>query len=1797
MNKIVTILVAALLFVLPAAHAQPSFSITPATINGNPGDTVSVSVVVSNFTEMLSIQYGIKWDAAVLQYVGVEDINLFSMVESNFNVNADGDFLSLSWFDGNTTGVTVPDGTAIYRMRFVVIGEANTATALTFAERPGLTIEFTAEGVGEVTNNTTTNNGQFGDPANNNTGGATGNTSPLISSISTGAGQNGTTVCVDISVGNFTDITSMNYSLVWDASVIQFTEVRNFNLAGLTQANFNTSNTSGGQLGVSWDNNAGLTIPNGNIYQACFNLIGNAGTSSNIAFGSAPTPISVTTTASTTDVGITQSTGVISVSNTPPPPPPTTGDNLVNIGNITAASGSEVCVPVTVNDFDEILSLQFSLQWDASILQLDGVQNLDALGLSESVFNQTQAASGRLAFAYSDPAALGVTLNDGTTIFELCFTVLGASGASSTITFTDTPTTRTFADNDGEKDLTQTNGSVTVSGGTPPPPPMNTDIVNIGTIQSPAGSTVCIPVTVNDFDLITSLQFSLEWDETVLEFTEVGAINLEQLAAGNISTAQAANGEVAVAWIDNSTQGVTLADGTAIFELCFRVIGQNGASTNVTFTDTPTERLVSDAVTNAEDSFVGGSGQFTVGTTVVDPPPPPMPSDTGLVNVTSVTAATGSTVCIPITVNDFTLVNSLQFSLNWDPNFLDFQEIQNISLDQLTTGNFNLSGTDNGEFAVAWLDNTTAGITLEDGSTIFEMCFDVLGTTVGETSTIAFSDTPVPQVFSDNTGELPFEGGSGVFTVGEGTIDPPPPPNPTDTALVNVASLTAAAGSNVCVPITVNNFDLVNSLQFSLSWDPSFVSFTEIQNITLDQLTAGNINTTEADNGQLGLAWLDNTTVGVTLADGASIFEVCYDVLGTDGMMTTIAFSDMPVPQVFSNGDGEFSFRGGDGVLTVGTDTVPPPPPDTMLVLDKLVNIPQVTVESGTDFCVPITVNDFDDLAALQFSLGWNQNIIEFTGVQNFGIEGLTLGANFNSLMAENGVLTFAWADPAAQGIDLTDGTVIFEACFSAIGANGTSTAIAFTDIPTPREAATSSVEVTFSQTDGLVIVDMGGDPCMGPITAIATPTNVSCNGDNDGAISLEVSGGDGTFTYTWSDPSIGNIPNPTGLAAGTYDVTITSCNGQQVKSDIPSASLTITEPPAIQVVATPQNATCFGLADGRINVSLSGGTLPYTYTWSDTTLAPDNRPVNASAGTYSLTITDASGCSTVTAGIVVSSPSEIVTSVTTTNASCSGLPDGTATLVPTGGSGGDYTYDWGNPAIIGASPTNVPAGNYSVTVTDGNQCTAIVPVTVMADVVLSGTVQVIEDACGDSNGGIQITPSGGTEPYSYAWAAGPVDIGDTNTAENIPTGTYTVTITDSEGCFFVETIEVGGPVATLAAGANVQNVDCPGDDAGSITLTATGGFSPYTFAWSNGANTATIDDLVEGDYTVTISDSKVCTYVETFTIAANSNMIVSVEVTKGAPDAEATATVTGGVEPYTYEWCDGQDGETATGLNEGMCTLTVIDALGCTVVQTFEVMNDNPIATITVSNPISCNAQEDGGLTVSVEGGNPDYTFNWSNGGRSATINNLSAGTYAVTVEDASGNMGTASFDLPEPDAIVIDQTELTAVCEDEGGKVCISISGGTTPYRQIRWSNGVENELCIEDLMTGEYGVIVTDQNDCTQEENFRVTSDPSCIECYLSNMVMTPNDDGRNDAFSISCVDLAANNNLKIFNRWGQLVFEADNYQCVIGTESDCWRGATRNGNGVVGEGGYFWVLEFEDANGRQQIKDHFTILDNN
>ena len=564
------------------------------------------------------------------------------------------------------------------------------------------------------------------------------------------------------------------------------------------------------------------------------------------------------------------------------------------------------------------------------------------------------------------------------------------------------------------------------------------------------------------------------------------------------------------------------------------------------------------------------------------------------------------------------------------------------------------------------------------------------------------------------------------------------------------------------------------------------------------------------------------------------------------------------------------------------------------------------------------------------------------------------------------------------------------------------------------------------------------------PINVTPSVTNILCAGDNNGAIDITVSGGTPGYVYLWSNGSVNQ--DLTNVGPGTYTVTVTDSNGC-----IRTATATVSQPAAFVSDAVATNVACAGDATGSINVTVSGGVAPYTYNWSNGAVTQDI--FNLTAGTYSVTITDANGCTSFEQE-TVSQPTPIVLSATNTDVLCAGQSTGTINLTVTGGSA-PYAYSWST----GSSQQNLaglPAGTYTVTVTDANECSATTSVTIDQPTPLMVTQQVTNVLCnGDFTGAIDLSVSGGTPAYSYAWSNGSVN----QDLTNVQAGTYTVTVTDANGCIVTRTLTISQPtdLVTSTVGTDVA---CANDATGSVNLTVSGGVSPYTYLWSNGAITQDLTNLTAGTYSVTITDANGCTNTEQETITQPTPIVLSATNTDvlcaGQSTGTINLTVTGGSAPYAYSWSTGSSQQNLAGLPAGTYTVTVTDANECSATTSVTIDQPTPLVVTQQITDLLCFNNLTGAINLSVSGGTPSYSYAWSNGSVNQDLTNVQAGTYTVTVTDANGCIVTRTLTISQPTDLVTSVVATDVACAaDATGSVNLTVSGGTAPYQYL-WSNG---------------------------------------------------------------------------------------------------------------------------------------------
>ncbi len=628
------------------------------------------------------------------------------------------------------------------------------------------------------------------------------------------------------------------------------------------------------------------------------------------------------------------------------------------------------------------------------------------------------------------------------------------------------------------------------------------------------------------------------------------------------------------------------------------------------------------------------------------------------------------------------------------------------------------------------------------------------------------------------------------------------------------------------------------------------------------------------------------------------------------------------------------------------------------------------------------------------------------------------------------------------------------------------------------------------------------------------TAINVSCHGGTNGSITSSITGGNAPYTYRWSNGA--TTANISGLSKGNYHLTVTDVHGCSQDEEFD-----VDEPSAIDLSASTTGTSCYGSSNGSINLSVSGGTSPYTYSWSNGAHTQDISSL--AAGTYTVTVTDAHGCNQ-TATYIVTQPTVLVLNASVDSVSCNGGNDGHIDIDATGGSGG-YSYVWSS-GTGHSDDFNGPAGTYSVNVTDENGCTASATYTIYQPTAITITGIVTNARCYQGEtGAIDITVTGGAGGYTYSWS----DAGGGHTyhscsswwsswcgshsgtpsshsqdLSNIEAGTYTVTVTDRHGCSSTATYTVTQPTQ-IAITATQTNVTCSGSSNGTISITVAGGTgSTYSYSWSNGAHTQNISGLSAGTYTVTVTDANGCTNTGSYTITAPSTISLSAVTTNaschGGASGAINLSVSGGTSGYSYTWSNGAHTQDISGLSAGTYTVTVTDVNGCIASASYTVTQPAAITLSATSTNVSCNGGNNGAVNLTVSGGTGSYRYNWSNGEDERNISGLSAGTYTVTVTDANGCTQTGSYTITQPSAIVLSATTTNTTCHGgSNGAINLSASGGTGSTYSYNWSNGAHTQN-VSSLSAGTYSVTVTDANGCTQTGSYTIIQ-PSAVTASIT------------------------------------------------------------------------------------------------
>ena len=633
---------------------------------------------------------------------------------------------------------------------------------------------------------------------------------------------------------------------------------------------------------------------------------------------------------------------------------------------------------------------------------------------------------------------------------------------------------------------------------------------------------------------------------------------------------------------------------------------------------------------------------------------------------------------------------------------------------------------------------------------------------------------------------------------------------------------------------------------------------------------------------------------------------------------------------------------------------------------------------------------------------------------------------------------------------------------------------------------------------------------------AVNNITPVTCNGNSDGAIDITVTGGTGEYSYLWSNEAATEYIN--NLSAGSYSVTVTDDNSCTATTD-----MTVTEPPVLAAIIANIINACFAESNGAIDITVTGGTImangAYNYAWSNGTNTRDISGITA--GNYNVTVTDANGCTDIADTTIIEHPALLVDIAAITQVSCGGESDGAIDMNVTGGAN-SYTYTWSNGAIT-EDISRLAAGNYSVTVTDSNNCTVTNSATVTEPDPLTATIiNVNHLVCyNDSNGSATANVSGGTPPYTYFWTPS----ANTNAmATGLNAGTYTLAVNDSNNCQQTAMITITEPDSLVVAISNDTTI-CERE---LITLqaTATGGTALYTYNWNPGSmSTAsvTVNPALSTTYTLAVTDVNNCQAAPQ-SVTVDVNPLPQVSFTADpengcAPLCVSLNNITPNSSIATWNFGNGQTGSGAiithcypeSGIYS--ITLDVRDSNGCEnalavpdLIQVFPA----PVAGFSITPPTS------------------------------APVNSL------VIFNDQSIGADHWLWNFGD----ILNSTS--------------TLQNPKFTYAEL-----------------GSYTVNLTVSNNegCTDTTSHVILIEPE-FTLYIPN-AFTPDNDGLNDFFALQGAHFNSFE-MEIFNRWGESIYHTAHPNPSRG--EGLWDG-TVNGKDSAPQGVYVYKIRVEDFKGQR------------
>ncbi len=771
-------------------------------------------------------------------------------------------------------------------------------------------------------------------------------------------------------------------------------------------------------------------------------------------------------------------------------------------------------------------------------------------------------------------------------------------------------------------------------------------------------------------------------------------------------------------------------------------------------------------------------------------------------------------------------------------------------------------------------------------------------------------------------------------------------------------------------------------------------------------------------------------------------------------------------------------------------------------------------------------------------------------------------------------------------------------------------------------------------------IANLSANPRIIPLPK-PTGYHITCPGGNDGIARIYVrDGGSPPFNY-WliyndTDTLFSGIfmdnyyPSDTttfrlctGLKAGNYKFIIRDYNNCEIYR-----TAELLQPPPFAVTFNTSdfngyNVTCRGYSDGFARANVSGGNGGYTYFWypASGSLGVDNTSIlldSIPAGKYYLRITDMSGCIKIDSVTLVNPPGMVLADSQVSRSadgnfhiSCNGASDGFINLTIAGGSG-TYTYLWVGPnGFVSTSEdiSNLKAGVYTCTVTDINGCIlmpqpvfdleepAKLEISTVSSVSAYGNYNI---NCYGGAGSIDATITGGsTGNYTYNWSSSDGS-GINNGLEDqnsLTAGLYHLRVTDLNGCVSETNVLLTEP-DDLVTQLIPVHITCQSGtyDNGAINLNVTGGVEPYNFRWSNGESVQNISNLIEGYYSVTVTDANGCKKVDSVRVnlppPLNFDKVLSTYngyniSCYGRSDGSITLNHTSGMPPFNYTW-QGPDGfisnnKDIKNLKAGEYILFLTDTNLCTGSDTIQMTEPGRLSLLVTSlNNVNCNGGKTGSIMVEAVNNAGPASYMWADGTLGSSRTGLTAGSYKVIITDLNNCQVDSLLTLTEPESLALSFEVKQPFCTDmPDGEIRLTVTGGSGAGYTYLWSDN-STEQNLTNAVSGFYNVRVTDMNGCVAEKSMMLV--PVNSVCLNIPNAISPNGDLINDVWNIGLKELYPQMEVKIFNRWGELVWKSEKGYPIP------WDG--RSNGTMLPMDSYHYLIDLN--NGSKPVIGHVTIV---